>query len=183
MELLVSLANLARRYGIVSLDAELSTIQNRFTKKVVVLAVDRTEPQELRKIVELELSNQSDREERLPQVFESAGGFSPTIGIMRGGTWPDPGNADLDKIDESGWHRSGVCCDYLWGRCSQSALLARCGKVTNPFAVRSRHNAKWSSRERFPSWKACLKAQGLTMNQNRTRGPREHEAQSEVRMA
>ena len=53
----VTLANLARRYGIVSLDAELGTIQDPFMKKVLILAVDGTEPQELRKIVELELDN------------------------------------------------------------------------------------------------------------------------------
>src|SRR5438067_1357329 len=82
MELLVDLANIARRYGIVSLDAELSTISDPFLKKVLTLAVDGTEPQELRKIVELELDNQCEREERLPQVFESAGGFSPTVGII-----------------------------------------------------------------------------------------------------
>ena len=57
MELLVTLANLARRYGIGSLDAELGTIQDPFMKEVLMLAVDGTEPQELRKIVELELDN------------------------------------------------------------------------------------------------------------------------------
>ena len=51
-------------------------------KKVLTLAVDGTEPQELRKIAELELDNELEREERFPQVFESAGGFSPTIGII-----------------------------------------------------------------------------------------------------
>jgi chemotaxis protein MotA len=102
MELLVSLANLARRYGIVSLDAELSTIQDPFTKKVVMLAVDGTEPQELRKIVELELGNQSEREERLPQVFESAGGFSPTVGIIGAVLGLIQVMQHLDKIDEVG---------------------------------------------------------------------------------
>jgi len=51
MELLVSLANLARRYGIVSLDVELGAIPDLFIRKVLTLAVDVTEPQELRKIV------------------------------------------------------------------------------------------------------------------------------------
>ena len=75
MKLLVTLANLARRYGIVSLDAELGTIQDPCMKKVLMLAVDGTEPQELRKIVELELDNQCEREERLPPVFESRADF------------------------------------------------------------------------------------------------------------
>jgi chemotaxis protein MotA len=45
-----------------------------------LLAVDGTEPQELRKIMELELDNKEEQEEKIPQLFESAGGFSPTIG-------------------------------------------------------------------------------------------------------
>ena len=102
MELLVSLANIARRYGIVSLDAELSTIGDPFLKKVLMLAVDGTEPQELRKIVELELDNQCEREERLPQVFESAGGFSPTVGIIGAVLGLIQVMQQLDKIDVVG---------------------------------------------------------------------------------
>jgi len=102
MELLVTLANIARRYGIVSLDAELPAIQDPFTKRVVMLAVDGTEPQELRKIVELELDNQCEREERLAHVFESAGGFSPTIGIIGAVLGLIQVMQHLDKIDEVG---------------------------------------------------------------------------------
>jgi chemotaxis protein MotA len=102
MELLVTLANLARRYGIVSLDAELGTIQDPFMKKVLMLAVDGTGPQELRKIVELELDNKCEREERLPQVFESAGGFSPTVGIISAVLGLIQVMQHLDKIDEVG---------------------------------------------------------------------------------
>src|SRR2546428_13808510 len=71
-------------------------------KKVLMLAVDGTEPQELRKIVELELDNQSEREERLPQVFESAGGFSPTVGIIGAVLGLIQFMQHLDKIDEVG---------------------------------------------------------------------------------
>jgi len=44
--------------------------------------VDGTEPQEIRKMMELELDNQAEHEEHIPRVFESAGGFCPTIGII-----------------------------------------------------------------------------------------------------
>ena len=47
-----------------------------------MLAVDGTEPPELRQMMELELDNQAEQEEHIPEVFESAGGFSPTIGII-----------------------------------------------------------------------------------------------------
>jgi chemotaxis protein MotA len=79
---LVSLANKARRNGVVSLDADLRTIQEPFLKQPLMLAVDGTEPAELRKIMRVSFDCTSEREERLPAVFESAGGFSPTIGIL-----------------------------------------------------------------------------------------------------
>jgi len=79
---IVGYANRARKEGIVSLDNELPKIQDPFLKKSLMLAVDGSEPQELRNMMELELVNQEAHEERIPQVFESAGGFSPTIGII-----------------------------------------------------------------------------------------------------
>jgi chemotaxis protein MotA len=79
---IVGYANQARKKGIVSLDSELPNIRDRFLRKLLMLAVDGSEPEELRKMAELELENQEAHEERVPQVFESAGGFSPTIGII-----------------------------------------------------------------------------------------------------
>jgi chemotaxis protein MotA len=75
-------AHQARKGGIVSLDAELDQVQHPFLKKSLMLAVDGTEPEEIRKMMELELDNQAEHEEHIPRVFESAGGFSPTIGII-----------------------------------------------------------------------------------------------------
>ncbi len=99
---LVKYANRARREGIVSLDAELDQIQEPFLRKSLMLAVDGTEPQELRAMMELELQNQADHEEKIPQVFESAGGFSPTIGIIGAVMGLIQVMQHLDKIDEVG---------------------------------------------------------------------------------
>ncbi len=79
---MVGYAHKARKEGIVSLDRDLEDIREPFLKKSLMLAVDGTEPQELRKMMELELDNQAEHEERIPQVFEAAGGFSPTVGII-----------------------------------------------------------------------------------------------------
>ena len=79
---LVGYANKARKDGIVSLDAQLGSIQDPFLKKTLMLAIDGAEPQELRKMMELELDNQDEHGEKLSQVFEAAGGFAPTIGII-----------------------------------------------------------------------------------------------------
>jgi chemotaxis protein MotA len=99
---LVRYANKARKDGIVSLDAELPNIQDPFLKKSLMLAVDGTEPQELRKMMELELDNKEETGERVPQVFESAGGFSPTIGIIGAVLGLIQVMQHLENIDEVG---------------------------------------------------------------------------------
>jgi chemotaxis protein MotA len=99
---LVQYAQMARREGIVSLDAELPQIEDSFLKRSLMLAVDGTEPQELRKMMELELDNQAEYEEQVPQVFESAGGFAPTIGIIGAVLGLIQTMQHLDRIDEVG---------------------------------------------------------------------------------
>lgn len=99
---LVRYANRARREGIVSLDSELENIKEPFLKKSLMLAVDGTEPHELRTMMELELDNQAESEDKIPQVFESAGGFSPTIGIIGAVLGLIQVMQHLDKIDEVG---------------------------------------------------------------------------------
>jgi chemotaxis protein MotA len=79
---MVAFANKARKDGVVSLDSEVQKITDPFLKKSLMLAVDGTEPQELRKMMELDLDNKAEHEEHIPKVFEAAGGFAPTVGII-----------------------------------------------------------------------------------------------------
>ncbi len=79
---IVGFANKARRRGIVSLDQDLAAVADPFLRQALMLAVDGTEPSELRRIMEVQIDNVSEIEARIPAVFESAGGFSPTIGII-----------------------------------------------------------------------------------------------------
>lgn len=79
---LVAFANKARRSGVVSLDTDLQTIRDPFLRQALMLAVDGTEPSELRKIMQVALDSISESDDRIPAVFEAAGGFSPTIGIL-----------------------------------------------------------------------------------------------------
>ena len=102
IDLLVKYANRARREGIVSLETEFANIPEPFLRRSFMLAVDGTEPQELRKIMELALDNMEEQEEKIPQVFEAAGGFSPTIGIIGAVLGLIQVMQHLDKIDEVG---------------------------------------------------------------------------------
>ncbi len=82
MEQIMRLSMQARRSGIVSLDPELKKIDDPFFKKALMLAIDGTHARELREIMELELMRLEEEEESPARVWEAAGGFAPTIGIL-----------------------------------------------------------------------------------------------------
>jgi chemotaxis protein MotA len=79
---IVAFAIKARKSGIISLVVDLATIADPFHKQALMLAIDGTDPSEVRKIMQLELDNKSEIEEKIPAVFEAAGGYSPTVGII-----------------------------------------------------------------------------------------------------
>jgi chemotaxis protein MotA len=82
VELLVSLAEQARREGLLALDAKVSEIEDDFTKKGLQLVVDGTDPELVREILEAEIDGMSARHHAGALPFEKAGGFAPTIGII-----------------------------------------------------------------------------------------------------
>jgi chemotaxis protein MotA len=102
LQQIVGFANIARKSGIVSLDAELRKIDDPFLKQALMLAVDGTESSEVRKIMQLELDNKSEIEEKIPAVFEAAGGYSPTVGIIGAVLGLIQVMKNLSDIDEVG---------------------------------------------------------------------------------
>ncbi|MCZ6491664.1 MAG: MotA/TolQ/ExbB proton channel family protein [Acidobacteria bacterium] len=127
---IVEFANKARKEGIVALDSQLDSIEEPFLKKSLMLAVDGTEPQELRKMMELELDNQAERQEKIPQVFESAGGFSPTIGIIGAVMGLIQVMQHLDDIDQVGHGIAVAFVATIYGvGASNLFLLPAAGKL------------------------------------------------------
>jgi chemotaxis protein MotA len=81
-EEIIGYATKARKNGIVSLEQDASEIEDPFLKKALNLAVDGADLQELRKMMELEIGVEEQKAEREAKVFESAGGYAPTVGII-----------------------------------------------------------------------------------------------------
>jgi chemotaxis protein MotA len=82
IELIVSLAEQARREGLLALDARLGTIDDEFTRKGLQLVVDGTDPELVRVILEGEIDGMIARHAVGATPFEKAGGFAPTMGII-----------------------------------------------------------------------------------------------------
>jgi chemotaxis protein MotA len=133
---LVGLANKARRNGIISLDSELNTINNMFMRRSLMLAVDGTEPQELRKIMEVEMEAKADDEETIPRVYESAGGFAPTIGIIGAILGLIQVMQHLEDIGEVGKGIAVAFVATIYGLASANVLfLPSAGKLRTRFHV------------------------------------------------
>jgi chemotaxis protein MotA len=82
IEQLIGYATKARKNGLVSLESEALEIKDPFLRKALTLAVDGTDLQELRNMMQLEIDMADTRAMAHVKVFECAGGYSPTIGII-----------------------------------------------------------------------------------------------------
>lgn len=82
VDLLVSLAEQARREGLLALDAQLAEIDDEFTRKGLQLVVDGTDPELVREILEAEIDGMTTRHASGATAFEKAGGYAPTMGII-----------------------------------------------------------------------------------------------------
>lgn len=82
IDLIVEFSGKARKEGIVSLESELPRITNPFMKKALMMAIDGADPKELKNAMETELRFQEEHAEVAAKVWEAAGGYSPTIGII-----------------------------------------------------------------------------------------------------
>jgi len=78
----VQLAERARREGLLALEDAVSEIQDPFLVKGVTMAIDGTDPEELRDILEGELFAKKAEDKQAAKFFSDAGGYAPTIGII-----------------------------------------------------------------------------------------------------
>lgn len=79
---IVDLSEKARREGLLYLDSQLETIKDPFLRKSMQLVVDGTDPEMVRSILETEVYASYERHQVGVQIFETAGGYAPTMGII-----------------------------------------------------------------------------------------------------
>lgn len=82
IDLLVTLALKARKEGILALQGDIKDIEDPFLKKGMELMTDGTDPHLLRELLETELSFLEEEIQQASKVWESAGGYTPTVGIL-----------------------------------------------------------------------------------------------------
>lgn len=82
IEKLVIWSNIARKDGLLGLEEIAETEPDLFVRKGMQLLVDGSEPEIIRSILEVELESREHHDMQAAKVFESMGGYSPTIGII-----------------------------------------------------------------------------------------------------
>ncbi|WP_373049430.1 flagellar motor protein [Vulgatibacter sp.] len=79
---LVELAGVARRDGVLALEAKLGGISDSFLRKAVQFLVDGVDPEVARDALESEIDAGYEEGVAGAKVYESAGGYAPTVGIL-----------------------------------------------------------------------------------------------------
>lgn len=78
----VSLADKARKEGLLALEDSLKDLDDPFLVKGVTMAIDGTDPQEMREILEGEVAAKRAATKQGSKFFTDAGAYAPTIGII-----------------------------------------------------------------------------------------------------
>jgi len=73
---------MARKEGLLALEAEIEQLTDPFDQKGLRLLVDGAEPERLRDLLDVEIGAWETQLKLTARVWESAGGYSPTIGIL-----------------------------------------------------------------------------------------------------
>jgi chemotaxis protein MotA len=75
-------SHIARKEGLLALEGQTASIKDPFIRKGLQLLVDGAEPERLREVMEVEINAYEAGLKLAAKVWESAGGYSPTIGII-----------------------------------------------------------------------------------------------------
>lgn len=82
IEQVLNWSQLSRREGLLSLEAYIPAIKDNFVKKGLQLLVDGAEPERIRDLLEVDITTFEDEWRQSAKIWEAAGGYSPTIGII-----------------------------------------------------------------------------------------------------
>lgn len=79
---ILSWSQLSRREGLLALENFIPGIKDEFTKKGLQLLVDGADPERIRELLEVEIDTYEDEWRQSAKIWDAAGGYSPTIGIL-----------------------------------------------------------------------------------------------------
>jgi chemotaxis protein MotA len=82
IQALVSLAEKARKEGLLALEAQVKEIEDPFLKRGLQMGIDGTDPEQLRDVLEGEIQAKKNEDKVAAKFFTAMGGYAPTVGII-----------------------------------------------------------------------------------------------------
>lgn len=79
---IVAWSHVARKEGLLALEAQIPAVPDPFVRRGLQLLVDGAEPESLRDVLEVEIGAYEAQMKLAAKIWESAGGYAPTIGIL-----------------------------------------------------------------------------------------------------
>lgn len=79
---IINWSHISRKEGLLALDAQASTMKDPLIKKGLQLLVDGSPPEKLREALEIDISAFEAHQRQSAKIWEAAGGYAPTIGIL-----------------------------------------------------------------------------------------------------
>ncbi|MFW3170473.1 motility protein A [Geodermatophilus sp. CPCC 206100] len=82
IQTLVTLAEKARKEGLLALEAQVKAIEDPFLRRGLQMGIDGTDPEELRAVLESEIAAKKAEDKVAAKFMNNMGGYAPTIGIL-----------------------------------------------------------------------------------------------------
>lgn len=137
---IVSFADKARREGLLALEEAARSIDDPFFKKGIELAVDGTDPDELREILEAEIQSKKQSDGRSSKVFLDMGAYAPTIGIIGTVLGLIHVLENLSNPEDLGHLIAAAFVATLWGVLSANVFWLPIGKKLTRVAAAEAHH-------------------------------------------
>lgn len=75
-------SQVSRREGLLALENFVTQLKDPFARKGLQMLVDGADPERLRELLEVEIGTFEEEMKQSAKIWEAAGGYSPTIGIL-----------------------------------------------------------------------------------------------------
>ncbi|MGF7049250.1 chemotaxis protein MotA [Paenibacillus sp. DS2015] len=82
VEDVVDMATTARRSGVLALERKSQNHPDPFLREGIQMVVDGTDPEVVKQILEMDINAVEQKHEGYAKIFEAAGGYAPTMGII-----------------------------------------------------------------------------------------------------
>jgi chemotaxis protein MotA len=131
IQTLVTLAERARKEGLLALEGMVKDIDDPFLKRGLQMSIDGTDPEDLRAIMEGEIAAKKAEDKVAAKFFTGMGGYAPTVGIIGTVVGLIHVLENLSNPDSLGPLIAGAFVATLWGVLSANIFwLPMAAKIT-----------------------------------------------------